>query len=83
MTEPDAYALERLRAAIQRPPVAELAIEVTLDGEGRLHLSGPLSSEAQRGAVLGVARSEQPDRQVVDAMVTPHRPADPSVEVIT
>ena len=62
---------------------AELAIEITIDGEGRLHLAGPLSSEAQREAVLGLVRAEQPDRTVVDAMVVPHRPPDPSVEVVT
>ena len=83
MTEPAAYALERLRCAIQQPPIAELAIEVSIDGEGRLHLEGPLSCESQRTAVLDLARAEQPERAVVDAMVVPHRPADPSVEVIT
>ena len=83
MTEPAAYALERLRCALQQPPIAELAIEVTIDGEGRLHLAGPLSDESQRAPVLELARAEQPDRLVVDAMVVPHRPPDPSVEVVT
>ena len=83
MTEPVAYALERLRSALQQTPVAELAIEVSIDCEGRLHLTGPLSSEAQREVVVQLARAEQPDRILIDAMVVPHRPADPSVEVIT
>ena len=82
MTEPAAYALERLRVAIQQPPIAELAIEVSIDGDGRLHLTGPLSCEAQRAAVLELARAEQPDRPVVDAMVVAHRPPDPTIEVI-
>jgi hypothetical protein len=83
VTEPTAYALERLRCALQQAPVAELAIEVTIDCEGRLHLAGPLSSEAQRAAVLDLAHAEQPDRAVVDAMVVPHRPPDPSIELVT
>jgi hypothetical protein len=83
MTEPSTYALEHLREAIGQPPVAELGIELTVDGDGRLHLSGPVSCDEQRTAVVEAARAGAPGTEVVDHLTVVHRPPDPTVEEIT
>lgn len=83
MTEPSPYALEHLREAIGRPPVAELGIELTVDGDGRLHLAGPVSCDEQRAAVVDAVRAEVPGTVIVDHLTVVHRPPDPTVEEIT
>jgi hypothetical protein len=82
VTEPSTYELEHLRAVIERPPVAELGIELTVDGAGRVHLAGPVSCDEQRAAVVEAVRDAAPDREVVDDLTVAHRPPDTTVEEI-
>jgi hypothetical protein len=83
MTEPITYTLEHLRAAIEQPPVAELGIELTVDGEGRVLVAGPVSCEEQRAAVVDAVRAHAPGTVVVDHLTVAHRRPDPTVEEIT
>jgi hypothetical protein len=80
MTEPVAYTAEHLRGAIERPPVAELGVEVTIDGEGRIRVSGPVSCEEQRAAVVALVRREAPGAVVLDDLAVSTRPPDGTVE---
>jgi hypothetical protein len=83
VTEPSTYVLEHLRAVIEQPPVAELGIELTVDGGGRVHLAGPVSCDEQRAAVVDAVRHAAPEMDVVDDLTVVHRPPDPTVEEIT
>jgi hypothetical protein len=77
MTEPTAYTVEHLRDAVARPPVAVLGIEISIDAEGRVRLSGSVSSDEQRASVV-----EAPSALVVDGLTVTHRPPDDTVEEV-
>jgi hypothetical protein len=83
MTEPTAYTVEHLRDAVARPPVAELGIEISIDAEGRVRLSGSVCSDEQRASVVEAVRREAPSAVVVDGLTVSHRPPDDTVEEVS
>ena len=83
MTEPAAYTAEHIRQAIEQPPVAELGLDIDIDADGRIRLSGALSSDEQRAAVLDAVRRIDPAASVVDDLSVCHRPADGTVEELS
>jgi hypothetical protein len=83
VTEPAAYTAEHIRTAVEQPPVAELGLEICIDADGRVHLSGIVPSEEQRAAVLSAVRGVDPDVTVVDGLAVSHRPPDGVVEQLS
>ena len=83
MSEPAAYTAEHVRAAIERPPVAELGIEVSIDGDGRIRLAGPVCSDEQHAAVLDAVRRQAPGAVIIDQVSVSHRPPDGTVEPLS
>jgi hypothetical protein len=82
VSEPVAYTVEHLRAAIERPPVAELGVEITIDAAGRIRLAGPVCSDEQRAAVVAAVRAGAPGAVVVDDLSVSHRPPEDTIEVL-
>lgn len=73
MSEPTSYRLQRVRALLEAPPVAELGLDVHLDGDGRVHVAGMVSSDEQRRAVLDALDAAPEVEVVVDELVAGHR----------